>query len=251
MRTLRSVMLYVCTVGCALMFKSCELSHSSSLIPRVVVTSPVARPSVAPGLLEANKNEAEVLKNIRAALAANEAVRIAYQAICIPEEVRSNTFQHIQFPNVVAHVSSVGLTGLAAIRDVFQGDRNVVVTAGSDNIVRVRMGNPSDDLLKTRISTVAFTREEQYDPNEAMAAIFHAREVIAAYGRWKIQPILRVGDYVLRSPREGAPHLPPSIGDETLDQALDAVAVTFGEITVYGACTRPRLFDVNIFPLHE
>jgi hypothetical protein len=39
-------------------------------------------------------------------------------------------------------------------------------------------------------------------------------------------------------PREGLPHLPETIQNMTVDQALDVIARTFKGIVIYGECAR-------------
>jgi len=199
------------------------------------------------------ESKAHFIKQMQTVLdSAGLAGRIYYHALCDPNEVRPNTFpQSIRFPQISVGPWASGRPGLATVRAMLRGNREVVVTEGPDGVIRIRIGHTPAELLKTHISTVAFTREEQYDARSAIAAIFHTREVTAAVAELNTRSILRMEDYINAYPHEGAPHLPPVLGDMTLDQALDEVAITFRGIIDYGACTQPHVFDVNFYPAHS
>ncbi|MEI9933220.1 MAG: hypothetical protein WDM89_22480 [Rhizomicrobium sp.] len=177
-----------------------------------------------------------------------QAGRVYYRADCVPEEVRPNIFpQAIRFPDLELKDYPLGHDGVRSVHDIFDRNRGITTVEDSANIVRIRINHPSGEILKTLIPVLAFTHDQQYDARQAIGAIFHAKEVTAELERLNMQPILRAEDYISAYPHEGAPHLRPSLRRVTVDQALDAVAITFHGIIAYGSCMQPRVFDVEFF----
>jgi hypothetical protein len=64
--------------------------------------------------------------------------------------------------------------------------------------------------------------------------------VEAAARRLGLEKPVTVYSIFVREPMKGLPHLPASTRDVTMEQALDAVASTFGGLVVYGECTNRR-----------
>jgi hypothetical protein len=128
---------------------------------------------------------------------------------------------------------------------MFQNHKEITV-AEESGIIRIRIGNMPDAILRTRISLIKLKPMEQYNPDPAMAAIEETKEVKTAMRRLGFQSPVVVASGPLAVPEEEFLHLPTSIRNVTMDEALDLIAKTFKGIVIYGACARPsngeRLF---------
>lgn len=135
-------------------------------------------------------------------------------------------------------------TELAAIRSMFQTHDRVFAVEGPSGIVRITIGDVPTTLLSTKIGTLALKPLEQYNRTLAIAAIERTPEVRAAMGRLGVNPLPRVVNELMVEPQEGLPHLPSTLRDITVDEALDAIVTSFGGIVYYGYCPKARLYDV-------
>jgi hypothetical protein len=158
----------------------------------------------------------------------------------------------MQFPRVKTKLPSKGAAGLAAVREMFQEDKNVQVTQDK-GIIRVRIGKAPTDLLRTRLGHVSFDREARYDPNQALGAIIGTKEVQTAMQSLRLTLPLSFGGTVV-VPQKDFYHLPGSISNVTVEQALDTIAKTWeGQVVViYFVCKQPkdsgeRLFDFGTY----
>jgi hypothetical protein len=191
-------------------------------------------------------NEDAVLKYLRPALnSAGKAGRLYYRGACQQE-----SGDPIPFPLIETRLPSRGETGLAAVREIFQNDKDVTVTEGLSGIIRIRIAETSTEILETKISLLTLNRMEQYNPGDAISAIERTKEVEAAMRKFGLRLPLNLGG--LESlPTNMRPHLSPSMKNVTVDQALDSIAKTFRGIVVYGECAEPaepggaRLFDID------
>jgi len=154
----------------------------------------------------------------------------------------------IPFPLLDLQPPSKGETGLAAVREIFQNDKNVTVSEEPSGIIAIRVGDISPEILETKISLLSLDSTEQYSPGDAITAIEKTKEVEASMRRFRFRPTLNLGGQVVE-PGEGFPHLPPSMKNVTVDQALDLIAQAFGGIVVYGVCAQPdgtRLLYIDV-----
>lgn len=158
----------------------------------------------------------------------------------------------MQFPHVKTKGPSKGAVGVAAVREMFEEDSNVKVTE-DNGIIRVRIGNPPAELLRTRLARVSFDREARYDPNQALGTIIGTKEVQAAMQSLQLTAPWRLGGTVV-VPNKDFYHLPNSISDVTVEQALDVVVRTWdGQIIlIYFFCKQSkdsgeRLFDFGTY----
>jgi hypothetical protein len=153
-----------------------------------------------------------------------------------------------QFPQIRMLPASKGKTGLAAVREIFAKDKQTTVMSGPDGIIRVRIGAQPSTLLQTKIHYLRFKPLERYNIIEAEAAIEGAKEVKAAIKNLGLaEPVVVISELV-QQPMEGVPHLPDHIENMTLEQALDLLATTFGEVVLYEECIRPngtRCYFIN------
>ena len=103
-----------------------------------------------------------------------------------------------------------------------------------------------EEILRARISILNLNQDAQYSGAMAIAKIESSPEVQAAMQKLGIGGRSRSISIILEPPAEGRPHLPPSIENLTMDQALDVVARTFRGVVLYGACTQPNLYEIDL-----
>jgi hypothetical protein len=169
---------------------------------------------------------------------ARSAGRVDYRGVCDMD----TGFARLTFPDTNLRVSSRGMTGLDAIRNLLPAEAVVVQKPG---IISIRLGNVPDEILRTQISHLKFTSDEQFTDSLAIMAISRNPDVQAASKRLGYSlPIEDVSIFPV-SAREGLPHLPQSLSGVTFDQALNGVAKTFGGIVFFGACEDQHLYLVQ------
>lgn len=144
------------------------------------------------------------------------------------------------FPRIRMQSPSEGKTGFAAVREIFAKDKQTTVTSGPKGIVRIRFGRDPSALLQTTIHYLRFTPLQRYNIIEAEAAIEDAKEVKAATRKLRLERSIVVISELVQKPMKGVHHLPEHIQDMTVDQALDLLATTFGEVMLYQECIRPN-----------
>ena len=113
-----------------------------------------------------------------------------------------------------------------------------MVSEDRSGMIRVTIGQPVSALLQTRIRSLTLKLHQQYNAMLAIFAILNSKDVGAAMHQLEFdQPNIVFGGGIAL-PEKGVrlPHLPPSMNDLTMDQALDAVARTFGGIVIYETC---------------
>jgi hypothetical protein len=191
---------------------------------------------------EGDQNEISALRLVWPVInPSSKGVRVYYRAAC-----QSSASYPIPFPQVITRRSNKGANDLSAIRDIFRGDGEVNVTKEEHGIVRIRIGNVPDDILRTRIPLLAFTPLQQYDPTSAIRAVVGASEFEEAMKRMRLQRVSSASNQLVQMPSEGLPHLPPSMRSITVDGALDTIARTFNVAVVYGYCPAPPTFDIRV-----
>jgi len=157
--------------------------------------------------------------------------RLYYRADCWTERGDG-----ILFPWLELVAPAKSKTGLAAIQDIFRKDKQVTVTEGRSGIYRISMGNVSYELLSTKIHVLTFTPRQRYNVQDAIWAIEQTKEVEGKVRELKLEYPPTVGSWRVLEPAAGLPHLPMSLRNVTMDEALDRVAQTFGELITYGEC---------------
>jgi hypothetical protein len=161
---------------------------------------------------------------------------------------RSGINWAMQFPRVKTKLPSKGAAGVAAVHEMFQEDPNVQVTE-DNGIIRVRIGKVPTDLLRTRLAHISFDREARYDPNQALGAIIGTNEVQTAMQSLRLTLPVGPGGGTLVVPQKDFLHLPGSISNVTVEQALDTVAKTWeGQVVVmYFVCKQPKDSGERLF----
>jgi hypothetical protein len=132
----------------------------------------------------------------------NKAVRLYYRANC--HVIRDFVGQDpVPLPSVKVQPPSKDKTGLVALVEIFKNDKNVTVTEEPQGIIRIRVGEAAMETLRLRMV------------NTMTGAV--------------------------AEPMKGLPHLPASIRNVTMEQALDKIAKTWaGEgVVIYRVCTEP------------
>jgi len=169
--------------------------------------------------------------------------RVYYRAECWTERGDG-----ILFPQLDLEAPAQSKTGLAAIQDIFKKEKQVTVTDGRFGISRISIGNVNYELLSTKIHVLTFTLRERYNVQDAVWAIERTKEVQGKMRELKVEHPPTVFSGRVLEPAAGLPHLPKSLENVTMDEALDRVAQTFGELITYGECVNgngTRLFSVE------
>jgi hypothetical protein len=157
--------------------------------------------------------------------------RLYYRADCWTERGDG-----ILFPWLELVAPAKSKTGLAAIQDMFRKEKQVKVKEGPSGIYRISMGNVSYELLSTKIHVLTFTPRQRYNVQDAIWAIEQTKEVEGKVRELKLEYPPTVGSWRVLEPAAGLPHLPMSLRNVTMDEALDRVAQTFGELITYSEC---------------
>ena len=190
--------------------------------------------------IHGKQNQDAVLKYVLPVLKLNRlAGRIYYNAACNPGDLYPFTF-----PFVNVRPPSKDVSGLKAVREIFRNDENVLVTEERPGLISITIGNVPDAILKTKIQVLNLVPIEQYNYDAAIGVIENNKQVRAALSKLDVSTPMIVFNELLTPPGPGLPHLPPSMMNLTMDEALDAVASTFGGVVLYGACTQPRLYTI-------
>lgn len=192
------------------------------------------------------------MKYLRPALMTHGgAGRLYFSTVCAAKDGTP-----LPFPEVQMSPLSKGETGLAAVREIFKRDRQVKFSESQSGMIRIKIGEPATALLQTKISLVKFNPVEQYNGELAIWAVMKSKEVESAIHQIGFdQPETMFGGSI-NQPEEAAdlPHLPTSLTNVTMDEALDEIATTFGGIVVYETCSETsgkRLVSLDFIAVAE
>ena len=190
---------------------------------------------------EGHRNEEAVLRYLRPVLQSSRmAARIFYRADC-----QADDDYPIPFPKLRLRPPGTRTDGVSAIRDIFRNNKGIWVTNSEPGVVHVRIGNIPETLFRTKISKLVLSPVEQYDVQSAFRAIQNTIEFQQALRILRVRGVSRPYNLPVQSPVEGLPHLPSALTNITVDQALDAVAKTFGVVVVFGFCDSPPTYDLT------
>lgn len=178
-------------------------------------------------------NADALIEKLRPALAyVRQAARVYYAATC------PSAAEGFVFPDLHLQPPADGATGMEAIREIFQGDRDVTVNQDESGMVRIMIGNLSTAILQTKIHALTLPPFYQYNPAGAVVAIEETPEVVAAEDSLNVRRPRGIDDiFGSVASIEGAAHLPAVMRNVTVDEALDSIAKTFKGVVVYGTCT--------------
>ncbi len=190
----------------------------------------------------AHARNAPVLKYLWPALKYGETVgRIYYRASCQPD-----SYVRIPFPHLDVERPPNRSTGVAAVREIFRRVSDVSVTEPETGVIRVRIGSVPETVLPVRIRKVVLSPQQQYNMWLAVAAIQEAPEVQSVMRQLKLRSVGKPINIHLVRPASDLPHLPAVLTNLTMDQAFDAVAKTWRVIVLYGFCSPPSQYDIDI-----
>src|SRR5438874_12614072 len=144
--------------------------------------------------------------------------------------------------------AAIRSTDLSGVSYLFAKSKKVKVTRGSSGQSAVFVGVVSAELLRTRISAVALHPIQRYNPREAIVAIMQTHEVQGKLRGLNLERPLTALGGVMQEPITRLPHLPTSLKNVTMEEAMDRVARTFAGVIIYGEwrdANGTRLFDVD------
>lgn len=184
-------------------------------------------------------------------------IRLDYLSDCNAKDERA-------VPSLKLRTPARGLGGVAAIREIFRGNKNVVITEEPGNLFRIKIGRVSEDLLNTRVSSLELNEVERYNPRMMVTKLlYETKEVPAAATRLGYRLPVRVGGTMV-DPAPDLAHLPAAIRNLTVDQILSLVAKTWAKsaehpnhptrsvsVVVFGECyarntKAAKSFDVAV-----
>lgn len=207
----------------------------------IILFSVISVPAKGAGLQEPivadNHNRDEVLKQLLPVLRAqSKAARISFSSVCSGE-----TFPFPIFPNVRV-IPTQQRNGLAAVREMFRKDESVAVLQDRSGIIRITIGQPPTALLQTKLRSLNFDAQQQYNGELAVDAVLNAKKVEGAMQELGLEKGVKMIAGSINVPEKGRPlpHLPASIKNMTVDEALDLIAKTFRGIVIYETCSESR-----------
>jgi hypothetical protein len=174
-----------------------------------------------------------------ALMSSGSAARLYFTSQC---SMRSDTFggdrAYAPFPRLALAPSPANASPLKAVQTIFRGQRDVVVAADRSGMIMITIGDVPVALLSTKIARLTFDSDARWNPYPAIWAIERTSEVQGAMRRLNIRrlPVL-IDILITRSRDNRLPHLPASLENVTMDEALDVIARTFRQLVVYGVCT--------------
>lgn len=165
----------------------------------------------------------------------DKSIRIYFRGYC--DENHMPYYQEIPFPIVKLRTPPQGTSEVLRVRSIFKDDKSVAILEDAKGIIRIRIGDPEDDILRTRIHRLTLSSQEQYNARFAIGSMERAPEVKEAARKMGLeQTVPRLSGLVTPS-SERFPHLPPAIENKSMDEMLDLIAVTLHSIVIFGACS--------------
>jgi hypothetical protein len=191
----------------------------------------------------ANRNQDMLVRGVRPVLKANGAAgRIYVHSKCL-----GDSGNLLYFPRIQLKSGAKGKAGLAAIQDILAKNKDVAVTERQPGLIGIWAGDVSNDLLSTKIHVLKLGPRQRYNYYDAIEAIISAQEVQAKMRELHMDEFTNFASYPILSPDPKLRHLPASLTNLTMDEALDRVALAFGGLVIYKECNgqnRTRLFSV-------
>jgi len=151
------------------------------------------------------------------------------------------------FPRFKVKPGTNGKAGPAAIQNALAKNKNIRVAQRRSGVIGIWLGEVSNDLLGTKIHVLRLGPPQRYNYQKAIAAIIDTREVQAKMRSARMEAMPEVAIYPIVAPDPKLPHLPASMTDLTMDEALDRIAQTFSGLVIYEECkgqNSTRLFSV-------
>ena len=193
------------------------------------------------GSLGGEQGEYALRDALAPALIATGTARLYFVTQCSTRLIFGHEESYPRLPRLTLAPNSVHATNLEAVQEVFRNDKDAIVTEDRSGMIRITIGAVPAALLNTRIARLTFEPLARWNSMNAIEAIENASEVTAAMGRLNLE-VARLGfiERLVTPPGDNRlPHLPPSLQNVTMDEALDAVASVFRQLVTYGECTQP------------
>jgi hypothetical protein len=178
-------------------------------------------------------NREQVLKQLLPVLEKNKQTgRISFSSVCSGER-----FAFPIFPKV-REMPTQMQNGSAAVRDIFRKDESVRVLQDRSGIVKITIGRPPTALLQTKLKSLSFDAQQQYNGELAVDAVLNAKEVEGAMQKLGLEKGVKMisGSINVLEKGRRLPHLPGFIKNMSMDRALDLIAKTFGGVVIYETC---------------
>jgi len=144
--------------------------------------------------------------------------------------------QLLFFPRIAWKSETRG-KGLIAVRDGLVKNKEVTVAERQAGLIGIYLGGASNDLLSTKIRVLRLNTRQQYNCYDAIEAIINTREVQTKMLEVKMDELTNFIHYPIQEPDPKVRHLPDSLSNLTMDEALDRVALEFGGLVTYIECT--------------
>ena len=142
----------------------------------------------------------------------------------------------LPFPHLKMQAPARAKTGLQALHEIFENEKSVNILRDQSGMTRITIGKPELAFLQTRIRLLKFTPEQQYTPELAVLALQDPKEVESAMRNLRLDMPVTVSHAGVTTPAKGLPHLPASLKGDTIEEAFDLIAKTFGGIVFFGTC---------------
>jgi hypothetical protein len=141
------------------------------------------------------------------------------------------------FPQIELKPETNDRANVRALRDAFGKNKDVRVEERRPALVGIWIGSVTDDLLKTKIPVLKLRPRQRYNSLEAIRAIILTSEVQSKMRELRMDVFPTAVHYPILDPDPKLRHLPASIANVTMDEALDQVAQAFGGLVIYNECT--------------
>lgn len=149
----------------------------------------------------------------------------------------------MEFPRIRVRPVSPGATGILAVREMFPEGTRIEERGG---VITISLTSVPQEILQLPLSPMQLSRVEQFQGVLAVMAIDENVGLQAGlrelgYSRPAGDMSVLIGTW----PDDRPPHLPATLSNLTLDQALDDVARTFGSVILFGICKPRQLYLVT------
>jgi hypothetical protein len=144
--------------------------------------------------------------------------------------------QLLFFPRIGWNSGPKGITGLAAVRNGLAKNNEVTVAESQAGLTGIWIGDVSKDLLSTHINVLKLSPRQQYNYYDAIEAIIGTKEVQTKMRQLKMDEFTYFVHYPIQEPDPKLHHLPDSMSNLTMDEALDRVAIEFVGLVTYVEC---------------
>jgi len=169
-----------------------------------------------------------------------------------PRKREESRLNKVKQDGLIEHIrAALGTANLASISDLFTKSKDVEVLQNRSGNIRILVGKVTNALLETKIGNVTFKPSERYNPQEAITPIMQSEQFQKKLRELVIEVPLTFDTGRSLDPDPSLPHLPSTMKNFTLSEALDRVGQTFNGVIIYGEWTigRTRFFSVDFAPI--